>query len=217
MATETLRERGPMSTTGLRHLPGRWHANDQTHAVELVRQICAAAPLRRPHTPSGRPMGVQITSSGRAAWWSSTGAGYRYLDTQPDGRPLPAAPPWILEQASLAAAYAGVEGFTPDSVLINWYEPGVALSTHRDESEDDLEAPIVSFSLGAATGFWLRGEERESSVSARLVLESGDALVMAQPCRNWYHEVREVPAGRTLLFNPLRSPGRISILVRKVR
>lgn len=199
---------------GLHHFSAWWSHADQAKAADLVRQLCTAAPLQRPHTPSGRPMRVRVTSGGRAAWWGDQ-HGYRYLETQPSGEPLPRAPEWIMREAVRVCTQAGVP-FAPDSVLVNWYDEAAFLSTHRDESEDDLESPIVSFSLGAPATFELRGETRESPVLERRVLESGDALVMAQPCRNWFHAIARVHRADAF-WNPLRGPGRISILVRKVR
>ena len=199
---------------GLHHMPGHWDAATQARAVETIRELCESAPLARPSTPAGAPMNVRITSAGAAAWWSDNRGGYRYIDTQPNGAPLPEAPRWILDAARVVVLAASGEVFAPDAVLINWYEPGASLSCHRDESEIDLEAPIVSFSLGAACRFNLRGPEREDPISEHLVLESGDAVVMGLPARNWYHEVPRILDSD--MFSPLRGGGRISILVRKV-
>ncbi len=159
-------------------------------------------------------MHVRITSAGAAAWWSDGRGGYRYIDTQPDGAPLPPAPPWILQDAAQLAAGLGAP-YVPDAVLVNWYDRGASLGNHRDESEPDLTAPIVSYSLGAPCQFNVRGPARDDAVSSRLVLESGDAVVMALPERGWYHEVSRI-LDADPLFSPLAGPGRISILVRKV-
>jgi alkylated DNA repair protein (DNA oxidative demethylase) len=200
---------------GFHHLPGYWDGDTQRRAVETIRQLCHAAPLARPSTPAGRPMHVQITSAGAAAWWSDTRGGYRYLHTQPNGAPLPEAPQWILDAARVVVMAATGAVFAPDAVLINYYAPDASLSCHRDESEPDLDAPIVSFSLGAACPFHIRGPERDDRVSEKVVLESGDAVVMSGPSRNWYHEVPRIMASDPM-FSPLRGGGRISILVRKV-
>lgn len=201
-------------TDGFRHLPHWWSEDEQTKAANIVRELVVKAPLKRPTTPGGQPMKVQVTSAGAGAWWSDEG-GYRYLNTQPGGATLPAAPRWLINEAWKIAHACGVT-LEPDSVLVNWYDADASLSTHRDESEEDLDAPIVSFSLGAPGVFRVRGPERTDPVSRSVVLESGDVVVMAPPCRNWYHELSRVLPSDTL-FTPLKGRGRISILVRKVR
>lgn len=200
---------------GLHHIPGWWGGEMQRRARDEVHRIAEVAPLRRPSTPSGHPMRVRITSAGARAWWSDDRGGYRYIDTQPDGRPLPPAPAWILEDAIAAVRLCRGREFHPDAVLVNWYSPDAALGSHRDESEPDQDAPIVSFSLGSAAPFYLRGPERTDAISKRVTLESGDCLVMLPPARGWYHEVPRILESDPL-FSPLREPGRISILVRKV-
>lgn len=197
----------------LYHYPAWWSVLSQARALDLVRRICAVAPLRRPMTPGGRPMHVRITNAGPVGWWSDE-AGYRYAEAQPDGRPWADAHPWLLEQARAVALRSG-ERFEPDTILINWYEPDASLSTHRDEQERDRQAPIVSFSLGAPATFTLRGSERESPVSTKVRLKSGDALVMKPPARNWYHSIDKIHEPD--VFDGLDMRGRISILVRRAR
>lgn len=208
-------------TDGLFHLRGFWDTAQQQRAIDAVREICKHAPLRRPSTPGGYPMRVRITSAGVAGWWAD-GGGYRYVDNQPqtgvkqDGMPWPSAPRWLFDEAWRVVATCGLTPFEPDAVLVNWYDEDAFLSQHRDESEEDLEAPIVSFSLGAAAPFHLFGPNREDPISQRLTLESGDAMVLSLPARNWYHAVPRI-LQTDPLFTVLRKPGRISILVRKVR
>lgn len=206
-------------TTGMHHLQGWWDADQQRHAVEQVRLIAAVAPFRRPSTPRGHAMRVQVTSAGAAGWWADH-RGYRYLPAQPhtgraqDGDPWPCMPQFFLTEAVRAAAECGVE-LEPDAALVNWYAPDASLSTHRDESEPDMTAAIVSFSLGAPAPFRLRGPERTDPVCETALLASGDCLVLAPPARSWYHEVPRLLTPDPL-FSPLKSDGRLSILVRKV-
>lgn len=202
--------------SGLHHLAGFWDALEQSKALELVREIQEQAPLARPSTPGGKPMRVRITSAGARAWWSDPHGGYRYRTTQHGGQPLPRAPGWLLGEALRACEQCGVDAqWSPDAVLINWYDPDAFLSTHRDESEPDQTAPIVSFSLGDACTFKVRGLERETPVQCSITLESGDCFILSGESRRCYHEVTRIHEHLPIV-SPLRVPGRISILIRKV-
>lgn len=116
--------------------------------VAALRQIVDAAPFRHMVTPSGHRMSVGMTNCGPAGWVSDR-TGYRYDEVDPEsGRTWPPMPDVFRELAVQAAARAGFGGFVPDACLINRYEPGARLSLHQDRNERDLEAPIVSVSLG---------------------------------------------------------------------
>ena len=67
----------------------------------------------------------------------------------------PAMPVALSDLATRAAARGGFVDFLPDACLINRYEPGARLSLHQDKNERDLDAPVVSVSLGlqAVVGF----------------------------------------------------------------
>ena len=69
--------------------------------------------------------------------------------------------------------------------------------------------------VGAPAPFRLRGPERTDPVCHTAILASGDCMVLAPPARTWYHEVPRILTADPL-FSPLKSGGRLSILVRKV-
>src|SRR5437868_10646955 len=125
-------------------------------APELLRAVAAievAAPFRHMETPGGLRMSVAMTNCGTLGWTSDR-RGYRYTRDDPQtGERWPAMPPLFLDLARSAADEAGFRDFTPDACLVNRYDPGTRLSLHQDKDELDLDAPIVSVSLGMAATF----------------------------------------------------------------
>ncbi len=176
---------------GIVLLPARIAAADLLPALPT---ILAAAPLRHMTVPGGRQMSVATSSCGTLGWCSDV-SGYRYLAHDPlSGRPWPVIPAAWRELASACAAQAGFPAFDPDACLINAYAAGSRLSRHRDADEQDLDAPIVSVSLGAPARFVLGGLQRTDPVQA-IWLRDGDVLVWGGPMRLIHHGVGS-PRGR---------------------
>jgi alkylated DNA repair protein (DNA oxidative demethylase) len=119
-------------------------------------------------------------------------------------------PALFLELAAGAAEAADFEAFEPDACLLNRYEPGTRLSLHRDENERDLNAPIVSVSLGLPAVFLFGGKSR-SDRTRRIRLESGDVVIWGGPDRLAYHGIAPL-ADRA---DPLTGRLRINLTLRK--
>jgi alkylated DNA repair protein (DNA oxidative demethylase) len=171
--------------------------------VAAVTEIAAAAPFRNMITPSGFRMSVAMTNCGRAGWITDR-KGYRYEAVDPlTGRAWPPMPLSFSRLAADAAEAAGFAGFESDACLINRYEPGTRLSLHRDENERDLNAPIVSVSLGLPATFLFGGKSR-SDRPRRIEVESGDVVVWGGPDRLAYHGVAPLAQGDDLLTGQCR-------------
>ncbi len=156
-----------------------------------VDEVLRQAPLRHMLTPGGRRMSVALTNCG-ALGWTSDEHGYRYTRTDPlSGNPWPAMPAAFAELARLAAQRAGFAGFEPDACLLNRYEPGSRLSLHQDRNERDMDAPIVSVSLGMAAVFLFGGHAR-TDPAQRHPLFHGDVAVWGGVDRLRYHGVLPV-------------------------
>jgi len=159
-----------------------------------LQRIIAAAPLRRMVTPGGFPMSVAMTNCGTVGWVTDR-SGYRYDAIDPaSGKRWPPMPSIFLELAMTAAAQAGFEGFVPDACLINRYEPKTKLSLHQDKDEQDLDAPVVSVSLGLPARFLFGGLKR-SDPCIRIPLEHGDVIVWGGPARLAFHGVMPLEDG----------------------
>jgi alkylated DNA repair protein (DNA oxidative demethylase) len=156
-------------------------------------------------------MSVAMTNCGTLGWVSDR-RGYRYDRRDPDrGAPWPAMPPVFLELASAAAARAGFAGFRPDACLVNRYDAGARLTLHQDKDELDLDAPIVSVSLGIPAVFQWGGEQR-SDRPRRVPLVHGDVVVWGGPSRLRFHGVLPMREDH----HPLVGACRINLTFRKV-
>ena len=110
----------------------------------------------------------------------------------------------------------------PEACLINLYAPGTRMGLHQDRDEDDLSAPVVSLSLGAAALFRYGGLKR-SDPTRSIRLMAGDALVIGVPSRLIHHGVDRIVAGGDLL-SPVEDPlpaflppgGRCNLTLRRV-
>jgi len=175
-----------------------------------IRDVAAESPFRHMITPGGFRMSVAMTSCGDLGWVTDRG-GYRYQREDPASRrPWPTMPPRFLHLARSAAAEAGFEDFTPDSCLINRYEPGARMTLHQDKNEQDFRQPIVSVSLGLAAVFVFGGEER-TDPQTRFRLEHGDVVVWGGPARLRYHGVLPLNDG----VHPLVGGHRLNLTFRK--
>ncbi|WP_206074067.1 MULTISPECIES: DNA oxidative demethylase AlkB [unclassified Polaromonas] len=159
-----------------------------------VKDVVAVAPLRHLVTPGGYTMSVAMSNCG-ALGWVSDRSGYRYDAQDPlSGKPWPPMPACFAELALRAAAEAGFGDFRPDACLINRYEPGARLSLHQDKDEGNMDAPIVSVSLGLPAVFLFGGLNR-SDRPARYRLVHGDVAVWGGPSRLAYHGVAPLAEG----------------------
>ena len=187
-------------------------AGQEAALIAAIMQVAAAAPFRHMIVPTGHTMSAALTSCG--AWgWTSSRQGYRYKDRDPDSdRPWPAMPEPFASLAARAAAAAGYRGFVTDSGLINRYAPGARMGLHHDSDETDMNAPIVSVSLGLpATFLW--GGARRNDKTRKLRVAGGDVVVFGGPARLFYHGVDPVKEGQ----HPLAGGFRYNLTFRKVR
>jgi alkylated DNA repair protein (DNA oxidative demethylase) len=195
---------------GFRHIPGCLGRPAQHSLLAAVREIVASAPLYVPTMPrTGKPLSVRMTNCGPLGWLTDIEDGYRYQTTHPEtGRPWPAMPPALLQLWNEVADYPA----PPEACLVNYYEPGARLGSHRDSDEAEMRAPVVSVSLGDDAVFHVGGLKR-TAPKARIVLKSGDVVVLGGAARLAFHGVdRIVPATSDLL----PEGGRFNLTLRRV-
>jgi alkylated DNA repair protein (DNA oxidative demethylase) len=159
---------------------------------------------------TGKPLSVQMTNLGSLGWVSDKDGGYRYQATHPvTGQAWPAIPQALLD------VWAAVSGYPhpPQACLVNLYQNGAKMGLHRDEDEEDRDAPVVSISLGDSAIFRLGGPTRTGPTSS-LKLTSGDVVVLGGPSRHFYHGIDRVLAGSSSL---VPGGGRINLTMRVVR
>ncbi|MGO4716358.1 DNA oxidative demethylase AlkB [Bradyrhizobium sp. 2TAF24] len=180
--------------------------------LAALHAVVAQAPFRHLITPGGYRMSVAMTNCG-AVGWVSDRSGYRYDPVDPEsGRRWPAMPDAFAALAADAAAEAGFARLVPDACLINRYQPGAKLSLHQDKDELDLDAPIVSVSLGLPATFLFGGLSRNDR-TRRVRLSHGDVVVWGGPARLAYHGVAPLPDGE----HPQVGRQRLNLTFRKTR
>jgi alkylated DNA repair protein (DNA oxidative demethylase) len=194
---------------GLIHAPGFLDRAAQERLRDALREIVRAAPLFTPRMPrTGKPLSVRMTNCGPLGWVADVD-GYRYQPTHPDtGAPWPPMPDPVLEAWDALADYP----HSAEACLVNWYEPDAKMGLHQDRDEADLEAPVVSLSLGDTAVFRWGGTERRAPTRS-IRLASGDAVVIGGPSRLAFHGVDRILPGSSTL---LEAPGRINLTLRRV-
>jgi alkylated DNA repair protein (DNA oxidative demethylase) len=182
-------------------------------AQELLRDAVVAAlddaPAFRPRMPrTAKPFSVRMSNCGVLGWVSDE-TGYRYQGMHPEtGRPWPPIPEAALAAWSDLANYPA----EPQACLINLYDPEARMGLHQDGDEADLDAPVLSLSLGDAALFRWGGTERKGQTRS-IKLGSGDAIVLGGAARLLFHGVDRIYGGSSTL---LPSGGRINLTLRRV-
>lgn len=177
--------------------------HDAPALMAAIREIVAGSPFRQMVTPGGYTMSVAMSNCGEWGWTTDL-HGYRYVASDPlTDMPWPPMPALFLALAQRAAQSAGYPHFQPDACLINRYAPGAKMSLHQDKDEKDLQAPIVSVSLGLPAIFQFGGARRKDPLK-RVVLEHGDIVVWGGESRLFYHGVLPLKPGSHPLTDAFR-------------
>ena len=172
--------------------------------------VVAAAPFRQMTTPGGYVMSVAMSNCGDAGWITDR-RGYRYSDVDPvSGLHWPAMPALLRRLAIDAAATAGYSAFVPDACLINRYVPGARMTAHQDRNERDIDAPIVSVSLGLPAVFLFGGLTRKAPMQ-RVPLAHGDVVVWGGARRMAFHGIARLGQG----LHEFAGASRINLTFRK--
>ncbi|MFY8040184.1 MAG: alpha-ketoglutarate-dependent dioxygenase AlkB family protein [Bosea sp. (in: a-proteobacteria)] len=194
---------------GVMHHPGWLDRLAQEALLADLRAVVKAAPLFVPRMPrTGKPFSVRMSNCG-ALGWVSDDTGYRYQPEHPEtGEPWPAMP------AALLAVWQALAGYPhpPEACLINLYDAAAKMGLHQDRDEDNLDAPVLSLSLGDTAVFRVGGTSRGGK-TVSVKLQSGDALSFGGPARLAFHGIDRVIAGTSTL---LPQGGRINLTLRRV-
>jgi DNA oxidative demethylase len=195
---------------GFHHIPGYFDTPTQKVLLDDVRRVMNEAPLYVPAMPrSGTPLSVQMTNCGPLGWVTDRHGGYRYQRTHPaTGRPWPSLPDRLLALWEAVSDYPA----PPEACLVNYYSHKAKLGSHRDADEANTTAPVISVSLGDDAIFEIGGLKR-GDARERLVLKSGDVVVLGGAARMAFHGVPKILGGTSDL---LTEGGRINLTLRRV-
>lgn len=195
---------------GFKLLPSYLGLAAQAELAGAIATVMAAAPLFVPTMPrSGAPLSVRMTNCGQLGWVSDKAGGYRYQPLHPvTCAPWPAIPSGLLALWCEVSDYPG----PPEACLVNWYAPGARMGLHVDRDEQEFAAPVVSVSLGDDAWFRIGGRRRRDPTE-RLLLRSGDVVVLGGEARLAYHGIDRILPGTSQLLD---EPGRINLTLRRV-
>ena len=195
---------------GFRHLPGHLDAEQQKVLLDEIRAIVAAAPLYQPAMPrTGKPLSVRMTNCGSLGWVTDKEGGYRYQPRHPvTNEPWPPIPQRLLELWRNLADYP----HEPEACLINFYTSDAKMGLHQDKDEADLDAPVLSISLGDTCLFRIGGTKREDGTGS-FKLASGDVVVLGGQSRLAFHGVDRIYSNTSTL---LKNGGRVNLTLRRV-
>ena len=194
---------------GVLHWPGYLGLAEQAALVAELREAARRAPFFQPRMPrTGKPFSVRMTNCGTLGWVSDV-SGYRYQPNHPEtGEPWPPIPAVLLRAWEDLADYP----HPPEACLVNFYTADAKMGLHQDRDEQDLDAPVLSLSLGDSAVFRVGGTSRGGK-TVSLKLASGDALLFGGEARLAYHGIDRILAGSSAL---LPQGGRINLTLRRV-
>ena len=171
--------------------------------MKSLMAITTDAPFRHMLTPGGRKMSVAMSNCGSGGWITDK-KGYRYDHLAPlTDKAWPVMPSDFFSLAQKAAEEAGFSDFSPNSCLINRYEPGARMALHQDKDEGDFSHPIVSVSLGLPAKFLFGGLSRKDKAK-RVLLSHGDVVVWGGVSRLAYHGIDKLKDGVHEVTGPFR-------------
>lgn len=81
--------------------------------------------------------------------------------------------------------------YSAEAAIVNFYPFGTTLAGHTDHSEQNLDAPLFSYSFGQTAIFLIGGQTKDVKPTA-IFLKSGDIAVMSRESRLCYHAVPKI-------------------------
>lgn len=196
---------------GFQYHPEYFSREEQKNLLSEIREMIRTNPLFQPIMPkTGKPFSVAMTSFGSLGWVSDRTGGYRYQSLHPVTKR-----PWLQIPDKLLTVWTDLTGYSelPECCLLNYYQNEKAkMGLHRDQDEQDFNAPVLSVSLGDSALFRLGGLKRQGPTTSTK-LNSGDIVILGGEARNAYHGIDHILYGSSQL---LKNGGRINLTLRRV-
>ena len=199
-----------MNIYGFDYFPNYYSRLEQEDLLNDIRHIVKEAPLITPIMPkTGKEMSVRQTNCGELGWVTDKEQGYRYQKNHPiTGKAWPDIPP------SLQNLWQKLSGFPQlaEACLINFYAPQARMGMHQDKDEIELNAPVISISLGDSCLFRIGTTEKQGKTHS-IRLNSGDVIMFGGKARLAYHGVDKIYPNTSTL---LKVPGRVNLTLRRI-
>ena len=199
-----------MDIYGFDYFPNYYSRLEQEDLLNDIRHIVKEAPLITPIMPkTGKEMSVRQTNCGELGWVTDKEQGYRYQKNHPiTGKAWPDIPP------SLQNLWQKLSGFPQpaEACLINFYAPQARMGMHQDKDEMELNAPVISISLGDSCLFRIGTTEKQGKTHS-IRLNSGDVIMFGGNARLAYHGVDRIYPNTSTL---LKVPGRVNLTLRRI-
>lgn len=195
---------------GVMLLPEYFDRKAQELLVKGIRETVSQAPLYTPKMPrTGKSMSVKMTNCGELGWVTDKENGYRYQPTHPiTGQTWPKIPDVLTKLWQELSNYSK----PAQACLINFYDEQAKMGMHQDRDESNLNAPVISVSLGDSCLFRV-GDTKRGGKTSSFKLQSGDVVILGGSARMAFHGVDKIyPNTSTLLKNS----GRINLTLRRV-
>ena len=199
-----------MDIYGFDYFPNYYSRLEQEDLLNDIRHIVKEAPLITPIMPkTGKEMSVRQTNCGELGWVTDKEQGYRYQKNHPiTGKAWPNIPP------SLQNLWQKLSGFPQpaEACLINFYAPQARMGMHQDKDEMELNAPVISISLGDSCLFRIGTTEKQGKTHS-IRLNSGDVIMFGGKARLAYHGVDRIYPNTSTL---LKVPHRVNLTLRRI-
>ncbi|CAF0775387.1 unnamed protein product [Brachionus calyciflorus] len=125
--------------------------------------------------------------------WTTIGYHYDWTNKVYNELDYTDPPVDVAELSRVIAALIGYKNYKPEAGIINYYHLNSTLSAHQDHSEKNMNAPLISISLGSSAVF-LIGTTTKTEKPVSLLLRSGDVVIMSEKARLAYHAVPKILA-----------------------
>lgn len=220
---------------GFTHLENYFSASRQLELWAACHGVFEKEPLWRPQFAFGKdgdgnaltsPYALENTNCGAYGWLSDQ-KGVRYSTVNRDGKSWTAMPEeFLIMVDDLKKNDLIPRSFVAENCLINKYQDQTGenkktkpsrLGLHRDKSENNLEAPVISVSLGLQAIFQIGGLEKSDSLQ-EVIIASGDLVILGgglKGARNAYHAVKCLIPNTAPPFLPA-TDYRLNITIRQV-
>jgi alkylated DNA repair protein alkB family protein 1 len=145
---------------------------------------------KKPAPPSNTVKSEMASKLMRKLRWTNLGLLYHWTSKSYQlSERVPVPQDWADLSCAVLSAL-DINGFRPESGIVNYYQLKSTLMAHVDQSEV-AQQPLVSVSLGHSAIFLLGGETRDIAPTA-LYLHSGDVLIMSGQSRKAFHGIPRI-------------------------